>query len=45
MVELRGVSAALVQCFTDQCRDFDEVFLAHYINKWPALGCNNSITE
>jgi len=24
---------------------FDEVFLAHYINKRPALPCNNSTTE
>lgn len=36
MIELRGISAALIQCYTDQVRDFDEVFFAHYINKRPA---------
>jgi hypothetical protein len=29
----------------DDASDRDEVFLAHYINKWPASGCNNSTTE
>ena len=30
---------------SDDLCDFDEVFLAHYIIKRPALPCNNSITE
>lgn len=29
----------------DNLRQLDEVFFAHYKNKWPALGCNRVITE